>query len=45
MQYSKLLDKINIWATELGFSQVGIADVDLSAAEVHLKNWLAKGFH
>ncbi|MCB1587165.1 MAG: tRNA epoxyqueuosine(34) reductase QueG [Xanthomonadales bacterium] len=42
---SDLLEKINDWASELGFSQVGISDVDLSEAEGHLKNWIAKGFH
>ncbi|MFM9901625.1 MAG: tRNA epoxyqueuosine(34) reductase QueG, partial [Polaromonas sp.] len=32
-------------ARELGFSQVGIAGVDLSAAEPGLSAWLAAGFH
>lgn len=33
------------WATELGFSQIGVADVDLSSAEPGLMDWLARGFH
>ncbi|MES2190233.1 MAG: tRNA epoxyqueuosine(34) reductase QueG [Pseudomonadota bacterium] len=33
------------WARELGFSQIGIADVDLSSAEPGLSAWLAAGFH
>jgi len=33
------------WATELGFSQIGVADVDLSSAEAPLMAWLARGFH
>ncbi|WP_290874079.1 tRNA epoxyqueuosine(34) reductase QueG [Aquabacterium sp.] len=33
------------WATELGFSQIGVADVDLSSAESGLMDWLARGFH
>ena len=33
------------WARELGFSQVGVAGVDLSAAEPGLMRWLAAGFH
>ncbi|TAK87818.1 MAG: tRNA epoxyqueuosine(34) reductase QueG [Aquabacterium sp.] len=33
------------WATELGFSQIGVADVDLSSAEAPLLDWLARGFH
>ncbi len=33
------------WAAELGFSQIGVADVDLSSAEPRLMDWLARGFH
>lgn len=33
------------WAAELGFSQVGVAGVDLSSAEPGLMQWLAAGFH
>ena len=33
------------WARELGFSQIGVAGVDLSAAEPGLCAWLAQGFH
>ncbi|WP_408004079.1 tRNA epoxyqueuosine(34) reductase QueG [Ramlibacter alkalitolerans] len=33
------------WARELGFSQIGVAGVDLSAAEPGLLAWLANGFH
>jgi epoxyqueuosine reductase len=33
------------WARELGFSQIGVAGVDLSAAEDGLMQWLAQGFH
>ena len=32
-------------AAELGFSQIGVADVDLSSAEPGLLDWLARGFH
>jgi len=34
-----------MWARELGFSQIGVAGVDLSSAEVGLSAWLAAGFH
>jgi len=37
--------KIKQWGQELGFGQVGITHTDLSAAEVHLQNWLANDFH
>jgi epoxyqueuosine reductase len=33
------------WAAALGFSQIGVADVDLTAAEPGLLAWLAAGFH
>jgi epoxyqueuosine reductase len=33
------------WARSLGFSQIGVADVDLGAAEQGLLDWLAAGFH
>ena len=33
------------WADELGFSQIGVAGVDLSSAEPGLAAWLANGFH
>ena len=41
----QLLQQINDWAHELGFSQIGVAGVDLSAAEPGLMQWLHKGFH
>jgi epoxyqueuosine reductase len=39
------LAQIREWARELGFSQIGVAGVDLSAAEPGLLAWLANGFH
>lgn len=33
------------WAKELGFSQIGVADVDLQDAEPGLMQWLHNGFH
>lgn len=33
------------WALELGFSSLGVADVDLSEAEPGLRAWLAAGYH
>ncbi len=33
------------WAQELGFSQIGVAGVDLTSAEPGLLQWLANGFH
>ena len=42
---SSLVPQIREWAHELGFSQIGIAGVDLSSAEQGLLDWLARGFH
>ena len=42
---SLLVPEIRRWAHELGFSQIGIAGVDLSSAEAGLLQWLARGFH
>ncbi|MDO9360186.1 MAG: tRNA epoxyqueuosine(34) reductase QueG [Polaromonas sp.] len=39
------VSQIQTWARELGFSQIGIAGVDLSSAEPGLSAWLAAGFH
>ena len=40
-----LLTQLRGWATQLGFSQIGVADVDLSSAEAGLLAWLHNGFH
>ena len=45
MDYAALAERIKRWGTELGFQAVGIADADLSAAEPHLREWLANGWH
>jgi epoxyqueuosine reductase len=42
---AELMASLRQWATELGFSQIGVADVDLSSAEAGLAAWLARGFH
>ncbi|HEX6019844.1 MAG TPA: tRNA epoxyqueuosine(34) reductase QueG [Burkholderiaceae bacterium] len=39
------LEQLRAWALELGFSQIGVADVDLRDAEPGLREWLAAGFH
>jgi epoxyqueuosine reductase len=41
----QLVSRIRAWARELGFSQIGVAGVDLSSAEAGLMQWLARGFH
>jgi epoxyqueuosine reductase len=40
----QLLRRLRGWATELGFSQIGVAGVDLTTAEPGLRAWLDAGF-
>jgi epoxyqueuosine reductase len=40
-----LWDRLQAWAQELGFSQIGVSGVDLADAEPGLAAWLAQGFH
>ncbi|GAB4038385.1 MAG: tRNA epoxyqueuosine(34) reductase QueG [Rubrivivax sp.] len=41
----RLVQRLQEWAHHEGFSQIGIAGVDLSGAEPGLSAWLAAGFH
>lgn len=40
-----LTAKIKLWGQELGFSQVGISDIDLSQYEAAFTKWVANGYH
>ena len=40
-----LLAQLRAWAAVLGFSQIGVADVNLGDAEAGLLQWLHNGFH
>jgi len=40
-----LVARIGAWGRELGFSQIGVAGIDLSTAEEGLLQWLSRGFH
>ncbi len=42
---ARVLDDLRASAAALGFSQIGLADVDLGSAEPGLRDWLANGFH
>ncbi len=37
--------QIRAWATELGFQQLGIADIELGEHEAYLQKWLDAGYH
>lgn len=45
IDYARVARDMRTWAQGLGFAQLGISDIDLSQAEVHLLNWLARGHH
>jgi epoxyqueuosine reductase len=40
----QLVSRIRGWASALGFSQIGVAPIDLSSAEPGFTAWLAQGF-
>ena len=42
---ANVLAQLQVWGAELGFSQIGVAGVDLSGAEPGLLAWLENGFH
>lgn len=42
---NQLVSQTRAWALKLGFSQIGVAGVDLSSAEPGLLSWLEAGFH
>lgn len=45
INYHQLAAKIKHWGKALGFQQVGITDVDLSAHEDKFQLWLDKNYH
>ena len=45
IQQQGLPEHLQLWGRQLGFSQIGVAPVDLSSAEPGLLAWLADGHH
>ena len=45
INYGELAAQIRRWAYELGFQAAGISDIDLTAAENGLLEWLSLGLH
>ncbi|MFK7830960.1 MAG: tRNA epoxyqueuosine(34) reductase QueG [Congregibacter sp.] len=39
-----LVEEIRAWSEELGFAQMGVADIALDEHEGHLQRWLAAGY-
>lgn len=44
-QLAELTALVKTWGRELGFQQIGIADIDLGEHEARFLHWLAAGFH
>jgi epoxyqueuosine reductase len=44
-EFNHLLPQLQQWGLSLGFSQIGVAGVDLQSAEAPFMDWLAQGFH
>ena len=42
---ASLLERMREWGRSLGFSQIGVAGIDLASAEPRLAAWLDNGFH
>jgi len=45
INYTELTKKIQQWSEELGFSQVGFSDIDLSEHEEAFTQWIANNYH
>ncbi len=45
MTLEQIAESIEDWAKNLGFQDIAITDIDLTAYEPHFLDWLAKGFN
>ena len=45
LNYEQLAQQIKLWGQQLGFSEVGITDIDLTKHEAQLQRWLDSGYH
>ncbi|WP_096086044.1 tRNA epoxyqueuosine(34) reductase QueG [Agaribacterium haliotis] len=43
--YRQLLEQIELWSTELGFSQWAVSDLELKTEEQLFKRWLERNYH
>ncbi|MCP5129087.1 MAG: tRNA epoxyqueuosine(34) reductase QueG [Pseudomonadales bacterium] len=44
-EQATIAEQIRQWAAELGFQQLGIADIELAEHEAYLQKWLDAGYH
>ncbi|MDO4842879.1 MAG: tRNA epoxyqueuosine(34) reductase QueG [Phoenicibacter congonensis] len=42
---SRLVEKMRVWATELGFAELRVSDIQIDGAEERLTHWLSEGYH
>ena len=40
-----LVEKMRVWATELGFAELRVSDIQIAGVEERLTHWLSKGYH
>jgi len=45
VDYADLVSRIRQWGKDLGFQQIGITGIELSAAERYLIDWLDRDYH
>lgn len=45
LDYDALANQIKSWGKDLGFQALAIADINLSTAQTHLRNWLSRFYH
>lgn len=45
LDYAQLKRDISQWASDIGFDQVGVSDINLQNAGKYLNRWLAKQYH
>jgi epoxyqueuosine reductase len=45
INYQEIAEQIKLWGKELGFSQIGFSDIDLSIHEAALSKWLSNNYH
>jgi len=45
VESERILTDLRQWSKSLGFSHLGVSDIDLSQAEPHLLTWLSNGYH
>lgn len=45
VELTGLVEKMRVWAAELGFAELRVSDIQIAGAEERLVHWLSKGYH